>query len=182
MTLDEYVARYRLLARSVEMDEELLRLMDRSAYNTFLRRFAEIRNPYFATHAASREAVEARKKRRERLSMRYAERLARAIAHIQSPVIRQYATCRYLYGMTQEDIARGNQLSLRTMYRRAAAARDALMLHWREVAPRVKRVRHKRFTCSRPLPRRCYALSSADRFTARCHGLGPVHVSQQGVW
>ncbi len=171
MTLDEYVTRYRLLQRAVEQDERVLFLMDQAPYSSFIRRFGDGSSRDLAPHVLSHTLLENRLRRRERLCLRYAERLARAVALIRSPVLQQYALCRYLYGMTQESIAQNHFFSLRTTYRHARSAARAMTEAMKQVEPKVRRTPPGRYTCAVRLPRRDYAVTRENRAAARRRGI-----------
>lgn len=172
MTLDQYVTRYRLLMRSIERDEKTLAMLERSACASFLRRFGDSQSAAMAPHLLTTQTIRERLKRRERLCLRYAERMARATALIHSPVIRQHAQYRYLFGMTQEDIARESYFALRTVYRHGAKAKDAMFRAMLAVEPRPARCAPGRFRADRPLPRRSYTVTGAERAAARYKSLG----------
>lgn len=154
MTLTEYLDRYRLLQEAVAQDERNFSLLEMSPYVAFFRRFGETDNPALAPYLLTRMNLERRLARRGRLCLRYAERLARAIGRIPSRALRQHAQLRYLYGMTHEEIARCDFISLRSEYRRARKTQKAMEQAMREVMPRPRRCPTGRFTCSRPLARR----------------------------
>lgn len=170
MTLEEYIGRYRLLQRALERDERMLELMGRTEYSAFLRRFQAVESPVLAPLLTTQSGVRERIERRQRLCLRYAERIARAVARIPSPVLQQYAMCRYLYGMTHEDIAEQSFFCVRTVYRHATQARRELNRALLAVMPKVRRTKAARFHTKRPLPRRSYAMTQAEKSTARCRG------------
>ncbi|MBP5288922.1 MAG: hypothetical protein J6Z79_03510 [Clostridia bacterium] len=167
MTLEQYMIRYRLLQRAVEQDEQLLILMEQAPYAAFLRRFGSACRGTPAPRLLTPQSIRDRMRRRGRLCSRYAERIARAVALIHAPVIRQYAVCRYLYGMTQEDISRKCFYSLRTVYRQGARAKDAMERAMRVVSPRPARTKSTRYRSAAPLPRRDYSVTNAERAAAR---------------
>lgn len=170
MTFEEYIGRYRLLQRALERDERMLELMGRTEYGAFLQRFRAEDSPVLAPLLTTQKGVRERIRRRQRLCLRYAERIARAAARISSPVMQQYALYRYLYGMTHEDIADQSFFCVRTVYRHATRARRELNLALLQVMPKVKRTKGARYTSKKPLPRKSYALSPVEKSAARCRG------------
>ena len=180
MNLEAYITRFRLLQRAVEKDERMLSLMGRSEYTAFLRRFGGAESTVLSPHLLTREGVAARIRRRQRLCLRYAERITRAAERLPSPVLQQYALCRYLYGMTHEDIADESYFSVRTVYRQARMARKEMAAALLRVMPRPCRGdKGKRYHPAGRLPRRSYAVTKAEKGAARCRGLGSPALTRE---
>ena len=126
MTPEAYLMRFYLLCRSVEKDENTLKMLASAPYQTFLAHFQDSRDPVLSAAVRGREEVTQSMMRKKRLCERYAARIARAIADIPSVELREYALCHYLYGMTHEAIAEHSFFSVRTVYRQARRAKEAL--------------------------------------------------------
>lgn len=171
MTFDEYMTRFRLLQHSVEQDERMLLLLQGKAYSYFAERFGNTKNPVLSPLVLTKDVVEARRRRRQRLCERYGERIARAVALIESPPLREYALYHYLYGLTHEEIAEQSFFCVRTVYRHGKEARKELEKALLSLMPKPCRTKGGRFQPSGKLPKKKTAgdrfARSAAFFTAR---------------
>ena len=163
MTFDEYMIRFRLVQRETEQEEKRLNLLKGKAYQRFSKCFSQTENPLLSALVLSAQKVEKRWKHKQRLCERYGERIARAIDLIESPVLREYALCRYLYGLTHEEIAEQSFYCVRTVYRHGKAAKKELEKALLSLMPHVKRTKAGRFHVLRGrLPR---VKKKSDRFS-----------------
>lgn len=154
MTLDEYVARFQLLQHSAEKDERSLKLMSSGAYQAFLHRFGNAQDPMISSLLISEVALRKKYEKKQRLCERYALRLTRAISQIPSGELREYALNHFLYGLTHEEIAEQSFYSVRTVYRHAKKAKEALRCALLSVQPKLRRTQPGRYRVKGKLPRR----------------------------
>lgn len=126
MKFEEYMERFRLLRLAVEQDERLLLLIGKREYQSFEASFRDATDPVLKSLVLTEESLRDRLRLRKRLCERYAARIAAAVMEIDSLPLREYATYRYLYGLTQEGIADQSYFSVRTVYRHAKKAKEAL--------------------------------------------------------
>lgn len=153
MTLDEYITRFRLLQRSAEQEEKRLNLLKGRAYQRFSARFAKAQSPLLSAYVVTVQEVENRWRRKQRLCERYGERIARATSLIESPVLREYALCRYLYGLTHEEIAEQSFYCVRTVYRHGKQAKKELEKALLSLMPKPRRTKDGRFHVRGKLPK-----------------------------
>lgn len=172
MTLDEYVARFRFLQHSAEKDERSLKLLSSGAYRAFLHRFEKAQDPMISSVLISEKALRKSLDKKQRLCERYALRLTRAIAQIPPGELKEYALNHFLYGLTHEEIAEQSFYSVRTVYRYAKKAKEALTRAMLSVQPRRIRTKPARYKVKGELSRkekkmdyqtRCVAFSSTLR-------------------
>lgn len=163
MTLEEYVARFRLLQLSAEKDERSLKLMSSGAYQAFLHRFGRAQDPILSSVIISESALRKNYEKKQRLCERYAHRLTCAISLIPSGELKEYALNHFLYGLTHEEIAEQSFYSVRTVYRHGKKAKEALRRALLSVMPKIRRTEAKRFTVKGSLPRKTKKMDSATK-------------------
>ncbi len=154
MTFDEYMTRFRLLQHEVEKDERMLLLLRGDTYQAFVSRFGKTENPVLRSLILTEERVEARRRRRQKLCERYGERIARAVALLESPPLREYALYHYLYGLTHEEIAEQSFFCVRTVYRHGKEARRELERALLSLMPKARRIKAGRYRFEGKLPRK----------------------------
>lgn len=162
MNFDEYMARFRLLQHGVEQDEKMLMLLEGKAYQGFAARFGNTENPVLRSLVLTKERVEARRRKRQRLCERYGERIARAASLIESSPLREYALYYYLYGLTHEEIAEQSFFCVRTVYRHGKEARRALEKALLSLMPKARRTKGGKYRIAGSLPRK---KKGVDRLT-----------------
>lgn len=151
MTLDEYVTRYRFFQLALEKDERALKLVTSERYRTLLSRFGESDDPALSRLFLTKTQLEGRIRHRRRLCEAYAKRLAGAIEQMDSPVLREFSTLHYLFGMTYETVAETTGFAVRTVYRHAKKAKEAFARALLQVMPSCKRTAPARFRADRVL-------------------------------
>ncbi len=171
MTLDEYIARFRLLQHSAEKDERSLNLYSSGAYRSFLRRFEGAKDPLLSSVLISEKKLRQDFEKKQRLCERYAIRLTRAISLIESPQLREIALCRYLYGLTHEEIAEQSFFCVRTVYRHSKKAKEELRKAMLRVQPKRIRIQRARYRVREKLPRKEVSLDRISRSVASCTAL-----------
>lgn len=154
MTLEEYVARFRLLQHSAEKDERSLALMSSGSYRAFLHRFGNVKNPVFTSILISEKVLRRNLAKKQRLCERYALRLTRAISLIPPGELKEYALNHFLYGLTHEEIAEQSFYSVRTVYRYAKKAKEELRKALLQVQPKLRRTKPCRYVVKGGLKRR----------------------------
>ncbi len=167
MNFEEYIARFHLLQAAAERDEKNLELMEGDNYRSFLNRFGKTEDPLLKRLIMTKENLKKSIARHQRLSERYAKRLARALSEMKNPYYRDYALCHYLYGFTQEEIAAQNFFCVRTVARHARGARKELEECLLRVMPKVKKIEPKRFTVKGKLPRKKEGICAFSKSIAR---------------
>ncbi len=171
MTLEEYIARFRLLQHSAEKDERSLALYSSGAYHAFLRRFEGAKDPLLSSVLLSEQKLRHDFAKKQRLCEKYAVRLTRAISLIRSPQLREIALCRYLYGLTHEEIAEQSFFCVRTVYRYSKKAKEELRKAMLLVQPKRIRIKDARFQVKGKLPRKDISLDKLSRSVASCTAL-----------
>jgi len=166
LTFEEYLTRYRLLQHSVEKDQRSVGLLQGEAYRSFCHHFEHTKDPYLSVSILTKRNLEERVRRRRRLCERYAARIARAAERIADPELREYARFRYLYGLTHEQIADCSFYSVRTVYRHAGKAREAMKKSLLEISPKWKRIPPARFSVCGTLRQKDYRITSVCRSVA----------------
>ena len=153
MTLEAYLARFRLLQHSIEKDERSVALLSTEAYQNFLGCFCSSDNQILKDALQSEKTLRNNLAKKRRLLERYATRLIRATSLIEVPELRDYALYHYVYGLTNEQVADQSFYSVRTVYRYAVQAKRALRAAMRKVGPKAVRIPSACFRPCRPLPR-----------------------------
>ncbi|MBR5294971.1 MAG: hypothetical protein IKU24_00095 [Clostridia bacterium] len=171
MTLDEYIARYRLLQYSAEKDERCLALYSSGAYHSFLHRFENAKDPILSSVMISEQKLRRNYEKKQRLCERHAIRLTRAISLIENKELREYALCRFLYGLTHEEIAEQSFFCVRTVYRYGKKAKEELRKAMLRVQPKRIRIQGAYFRVKGTLPRREMNLDRLSRRVASCTAL-----------
>lgn len=171
MTLDEYIARFRLLQHSAEKDERSLALYSSGAYHAFLRRFEGAKDPLLSSVLISEQKLRQDFEKKQRLCERYAVRLTRAISQIESSQLREIALCRYLYGLTHEEIAEQSFFCVRTVYRYSKKAKEELRKAMLSVQPKQVRINDRRYHIKGRLPRKDVSIDKLSRSVASCTAL-----------
>ena len=172
MTLEEYVARFRLLQHGAEKDERSLALLSSGAYHDFLHRFEKTSDPILSSVMISEEKLRKSLEKKQRLCERYAARLARAAARIKVRELREYALYHFLYGLTHEEIAHQSFFCVRTVYRYAKRARKELESAMLSVQPRLVRTAPHRYRVpGGVVPRKEVDLDRITRSVAFCTAL-----------
>ncbi len=171
MTLEEYIARFRLLQHSAEKDERSLALFSSGAYHSFLHRFESAKNPLLSSVILSEKKLREDFEKKQRLCERYAIRLTRAISLIESRQLREYALCRFLYGLTHEEIAEQSFFCVRTVYRYGKKAKEELRQAMLRVQPKRVRIPSCRFRVKGKIPRRKASFDHLSRTVASCTAL-----------
>ena len=166
MTLEEYVGRFRLLQHSAEKAQRRLELYSTGAYQGFLRRFEGCRHPELSSVLFTTESLKRDLEKKQRLCERYAIRLSRAISLMEAGELRDYAMYHYLYGLTHEQIAEQSFFCVRTIYRYARYAREALRKAMLQVKPRAVRCAPNRFRVKGRLRRKNTDLDRIARSVA----------------
>lgn len=164
MDLKEYLGRYTSLRTSIQNDEKLLELIDSGQCSFILSRLGE--DGAFSDGSKRTlsgiifDSALLRKKlaHKNRLFEKYTLRIKEAAERIDSPTLRNFVICRWLYGFNAEKIAEINYYSERHIYRMAQTANRRLFLALLEVMPKPVRLKNKRFACAwvsrRPRSRR----------------------------
>lgn len=160
------MTRFRLLQHSVEQDERMLVLLRGKTYQSFAKRFGNTENSVLRSLLLTEERVEARRRKRQRLCERYGERIARAVAMIESSPLREYALYHYLYGLTHEEIAEQSFFCVRTVYRHGKEARKALERALISLMPKAKRVERAKYKWKGNLPRKTKAADKISQSVA----------------
>ena len=168
MTMEEYLARFRLLQHAAEKDERTLALLKSPAYRSFIHRFKNSEDPVLSCTVLTEKALTARLEKRQRLCERYASRIARVIAGIQTPELKEYALYHFLYGLTHEEIAERSYFSVRTVYRHAKKAREDLRIELLRVSPKIKKIPSCKFSVQGKLKRRSFLMDEVSRSVAIC--------------
>ncbi len=171
MTMEEYLGRYRLIQHSIEKDERSLVLLTGKSYQAFLRCFFETDNPILKKALKSEGTLREALARKRRLAERYATRITRAISHIPTQELREYALYHYLYGLTNEEIAEQSFFCVRTVYRYARKAREQLRLALRAVGPKAVRCAPCRYYPVGQIPRKKTDPDRITRSVAFCTAL-----------
>ena len=161
------MVRFRSFRYAVETETKRLDLIQSPAYRSFLTCIGDVQNPVLRQCIADQKEIERSLKRKKRLYQRYALRLARAIAAISIPELRKYALYRYLYGLTQEEIADWSLWSVRTVYRYGKQAKKAIEEALLQVSPKCKRIPHAVFRVKGVLRKKDYSCHPSTASSAR---------------
>ena len=171
MNLEEYVGRFRLLQHSAEKAQRRLELYSTGAYQGFLRRFEGCRHPELSSVLFTTESLKKDLEKKQRLCERYALRLTRAIYLMEPGELRDYALNHYLYGLTHEQIAEQSFFCVRTVYRYARKAREALTASMLKIKPKAIRTEPQRYRIKGRLRRRNTDLDRIARSVVTCTAL-----------